>query len=83
MLLITFLPRNGSDQIVDHSGWLGEWLRREKRRAEARDQLRSAFDALTSMGAEAFAERARLDISSRLELDQALRKREARSPADL
>lgn len=37
----------------------GEWLRREKRRAEARDQLRSAFDAFTSMGADAFAERAR------------------------
>jgi hypothetical protein len=37
----------------------GEWLRREKRRAEARDQLRSAFDAFSSMGAEAFAERAR------------------------
>ena len=40
----------------------GEWLRREKRRAEARDQLRSAFDALASMGAGAFAERARREL---------------------
>jgi DNA-binding CsgD family transcriptional regulator len=40
----------------------GEWLRRQKRRVEARDQLRSAFDALTSMGAEAFAERARREL---------------------
>jgi DNA-binding CsgD family transcriptional regulator len=42
----------------------GEWLRREKRRAEARDQLRSAFDAFTSMGAEAFAERARRELQA-------------------
>src|SRR5258708_35548441 len=42
----------------------GEWLRREKRRIGARDQVRSAFDALASMGAEAFAERARRELQA-------------------
>jgi DNA-binding CsgD family transcriptional regulator len=42
----------------------GEWLRRENRRIDARDQLRSAFDALTSMGAGAFAERARRELQA-------------------
>src|SRR5215469_4816046 len=36
----------------------GEWLRREKRRREAREQLRMAYEALTAIGMEAFAERA-------------------------
>ena len=42
----------------------GEWLRREKRRIDARNQLRSALNALTSMGAEAFAERARRELQA-------------------
>jgi DNA-binding CsgD family transcriptional regulator len=36
----------------------GEWLRRNRRRVEARDHLRRAQDMFTSMGAEAFAARA-------------------------
>ena len=36
----------------------GEWLRREQRRIEAREQLRSAHQMFDSMGAHAFTERA-------------------------
>jgi DNA-binding NarL/FixJ family response regulator len=40
----------------------GEWLRREGRRVDAREQLRRAHDAFTSIGMEAFAERARREL---------------------
>jgi DNA-binding CsgD family transcriptional regulator len=50
----------------------GEWLRRENRRIEARDQLRPAFDALHGMGAEGFAERARREL---LATGETVRKR--------
>ncbi len=40
----------------------GEWLRRQGRRRDARDQLRTAHDMLASMGIEAFAERARVEL---------------------
>jgi len=40
----------------------GEWLRRANRRADARELLRAAHDSFSSMGAEAFAERARREL---------------------
>jgi DNA-binding CsgD family transcriptional regulator len=40
----------------------GEWLRRERRRLDARNHLRIALDALTWMGAEAFARRAEREL---------------------
>lgn len=40
----------------------GEWLRREGRRQEARDQLRMAHGLLTDMGAHAFAARAAREL---------------------
>jgi ATP/maltotriose-dependent transcriptional regulator MalT len=40
----------------------GEWLRREGRRADAREQLHTAHDMLVTIGMEAFAERARREL---------------------
>jgi DNA-binding CsgD family transcriptional regulator len=42
----------------------GEWLRRERRRRDARDQLSTALELFTSMGAEAFAGRAERELSA-------------------
>jgi DNA-binding CsgD family transcriptional regulator len=40
----------------------GEWLRGENRRSDARAELQTAYDMLTGIGMEAFAERARLEL---------------------
>jgi DNA-binding CsgD family transcriptional regulator/tetratricopeptide (TPR) repeat protein len=42
----------------------GEWLRRENRRADAREQLRAAHESFTSFGSEAFSERARRELQA-------------------
>jgi DNA-binding CsgD family transcriptional regulator len=50
----------------------GEWLRRERRRVDAREQLRTAHELLSAMGLEAFAERARREL---LATGETVRKR--------
>ena len=50
----------------------GEWLRREGRRVDAREQLRKAHDMFTSIGMEAFADRARREL---LATGETVRKR--------
>jgi len=42
----------------------GEWLRRQRRRIDARAQLHIAHDMLETMGMEAFAERARRELKA-------------------
>jgi DNA-binding CsgD family transcriptional regulator len=42
----------------------GEWLRRENRRVDAREQLRAAHEMFSRMGAVAFADRARRELSA-------------------
>jgi DNA-binding CsgD family transcriptional regulator len=40
----------------------GEWLRRENRPADAREELRSAHELFTDFGSESYAERARIEL---------------------
>jgi DNA-binding CsgD family transcriptional regulator len=40
----------------------GEWLRRRRRRGEARERLRSAYELFTAMGAEGFSGRAEREL---------------------
>jgi DNA-binding CsgD family transcriptional regulator len=40
----------------------GEWLRRQRRRRDARDHLRTAFEMFDSIGMDAFAARARAEL---------------------
>jgi DNA-binding CsgD family transcriptional regulator len=58
----------------------GEWLRRETRRTDARQQLRIAHQMFTAMGAEGFAERARREL---LATGETARKRLAENAGQL
>jgi DNA-binding CsgD family transcriptional regulator len=59
---------------------LGEWLRRNKRRRDAREHLQAAHSAFETMGAGAFAERARLELAA---TGQTARKRTPGHHGDL
>jgi len=58
----------------------GEWLRRERRRVDARDQLRTAHEMFIGMGVEAFAERAEREL---LATRERARKRTIETREDL
>jgi DNA-binding CsgD family transcriptional regulator len=58
----------------------GEWLRREKRRLDARVQLRVAHDMLSEMGLEAFAERTRRELMA---TGETVRKRTTQNLSEL
>jgi DNA-binding CsgD family transcriptional regulator len=58
----------------------GEWLRRENRRVDAREQLRTAHEMLVAIGMEAFAERARKELQA---TGEKVRKRTAETRDDL
>jgi DNA-binding CsgD family transcriptional regulator len=58
----------------------GEWLRRENRRADAREHLHRADEMLRAMGAAGFAERARREL---LATGETVRKRTAGTARDL
>ncbi len=58
----------------------GEWLRRERRRSEAREQLRTAHEMLDAMGMEGFAERARREL---LATGETARKRTVQATVEL
>jgi DNA-binding CsgD family transcriptional regulator len=58
----------------------GEWLRRENRRVDAREQLNVAYQQLATMGVEAFAERARIEL---LATGERVRKRTVETRDDL
>ncbi|MFC5266035.1 AAA family ATPase [Kribbella qitaiheensis] len=58
----------------------GEWLRRENRRTDAREQLRIAHEMLTDMGLDGFADRARREL---LATGETVRKRTVDTLTDL
>jgi DNA-binding CsgD family transcriptional regulator/tetratricopeptide (TPR) repeat protein len=58
----------------------GEWLRRERRRSDAREQLRTAHGMLEGIGAEAFVERARRELRA---TGERVRKRTVETSGEL
>ena len=58
----------------------GEWLRREDRRPDAREQLRAAHDMFAAIGMEAFAERARGELAA---TGETIRRRTADTHGEL
>ncbi|HEV3318712.1 MAG TPA: LuxR C-terminal-related transcriptional regulator, partial [Solirubrobacteraceae bacterium] len=58
----------------------GEWLRRERRRSDAREQLRTALEMFTAMGVEAFGGRAEREL---LATGERVRKRSVETRDEL
>jgi DNA-binding CsgD family transcriptional regulator len=75
------LDRSGVTALLARTRLVfGEWLRRERRRREARAQLRDALEMLTDMGMDAFAARAEREL---LATGERVRKRVVETRQDL
>jgi ATP/maltotriose-dependent transcriptional regulator MalT len=70
----------GSETLARAHLLYGEWLRRERRRVEAREHLRVAHAMLVDVGMDAFAERARREL---LATGETVRKRTVETRDDL
>jgi len=57
-----------------------EWLRRERRRLDAREQLRTAYEIFVAIGMEGFAERARREL---IATGETVRRRTVSPAADV
>jgi DNA-binding CsgD family transcriptional regulator len=78
---VELLGRVPVDLDLAHTRLLfGEWLRRRRRRAQAREHLRAAHQLFDSCGAAGFAERARAEL---LATGEQVRKRTVPAPGDL
>jgi DNA-binding CsgD family transcriptional regulator len=58
----------------------GEWLRRENRRVDAREQLRTAYESFSELGIPEFADRARRELAA---TGETARRRNAETRDDL
>ena len=75
------LDRSGAKALLARTHLVfGEWLRRERRRRAAGEQLRGALEMLTDMGMEAFAHRAEREL---LRTGERVRKRVVETRGDL
>jgi DNA-binding CsgD family transcriptional regulator len=61
---LTHLRSCGDLQLARIQLLYGEWLRRQRRRADAREQLRAAHATFSVIGADAFAERTRVELAA-------------------
>jgi DNA-binding CsgD family transcriptional regulator/tetratricopeptide (TPR) repeat protein len=78
------VSRLGRTRVVPHLArahlLYGEWLRREKRKTDARAQLRSARELFTAMGTDAFIQRTERELAA---TGERIRRRDVRPVVEL
>jgi DNA-binding CsgD family transcriptional regulator len=78
---IEHLERSGARPDLGRAHLLyGEWLRRQRRRRDARQELRTAHDLFESIGADGFVQRARIELQA---TGETARKRSVETQSDL